>query len=134
MGFLEAVKHVYSNYVNFRDRAPRSEYWWFVLFNVIVSVIIGIVEAMLGLGSGMAQMGGGSMSASFAGGPLSIIWMLVNLLPGIGVGVRRLHDTDRSGWWLLIGLVPLVGAIVLLVFFCQKGTTGANRFGPDPLP
>ena len=85
MGFLEAVKHVYSNYVNFRDRAPRSEYWWFVLFNIIVSVIIGIVEAMLGLGSGMAQMGGGSMSASFAGGPLSIIWALVNILPGIGV-------------------------------------------------
>lgn len=133
MGFGEAVKHVYSNYVNFRDRAPRSEYWWFALFNIIVSIIVGLVEMKLGLASGIMAMGDGSMSASFAGGPLSIIWALANILPGIGVSVRRLHDTDRSGWWLLIGLIPLIGAIVLLVFMCSRGTAGPNRFGPDPL-
>ena len=133
MGFGEAVKHVYRNYVNFRDRAPRSEYWWFVLFNIIVSIIVGLVEMKLGLASGIMAMGDGSMSASFAGGPLSIIWALANILPGIGVSVRRLHDTDRSGWWLLIGLIPLIGAIVLLVFMCSRGTAGPNRFGPAPL-
>lgn len=133
MNFMQAVKHVYGNYVNFRDRAPRSEYWWFVLFNFIASILIGFVELKLGLGTGMMAMGEGAMAANFSGGPLSILWMLINILPGIGVGVRRLHDTDRSGWWLLIALIPLVGAIILLVFMCQKGTTGDNRFGPDPL-
>lgn len=134
MTFVEAVKSVYRRFLDFGGRACRSEYWWFVLFNVLVAIVVGIVEVALGLGSGMMMAGNGGMSAAFAGGPLSIIWMLINIIPGIAVGIRRLHDTDRSGWWLLIGLVPLVGGIVLLVFFCSKGTTGPNRFGPDPLP
>lgn len=64
---------------------------------------------------------------------MSAIWSLANLLPSLAVGVRRLHDTDRSGWWLLIGLIPLIGFIVLIVFFATKGTTGPNQFGEDPI-
>ncbi|WP_225029603.1 DUF805 domain-containing protein [Xinfangfangia pollutisoli] len=133
MGFLEAVKHVYGNYLSFQGRARRSEYWWWVLFNILAMVLIAMIELTLGLGRGMMMAGEGMMSASYSGGPLSLIWALINFLPGLAVGVRRLHDTDKSGWWLLIGLVPLVGAIVLLVFFCSRGTAGPNRFGADPL-
>lgn len=133
MNFMEAVKSVYGKYATFGGRAARSEYWWFVLFNIIVAIIIMAVESMLGLGSGSMSADGGGVSASYAGGPLSIIWSLGNLIPSIAVGVRRLHDTDRSGWWLLIGLIPLIGAIVLIVWFAAKGTTGPNQHGADPL-
>ena len=133
MNFTQAVKSVYSKYITFSGRAARSEYWWYVLFSVIVSVVIMFVESALGLGQGLVASGAGGVSAAYSGGVLSIIWSLGNILPSIAVGVRRLHDTDRSGWWLLIGLIPLIGFIVLLVFFCQRGTTGSNRFGGDPL-
>lgn len=133
MNFTQAVSSGYRKYVTFSGRASRSEYWWWVLFIILSSIVVGIVEGALGLGTGMVTEVEGGVSASYAGGPLSIIWSLVNLLPGIAVGVRRLHDTDRSGWWLLIAFIPLIGAIVLLVFFCTKGTTGNNRFGADPL-
>jgi uncharacterized membrane protein YhaH (DUF805 family) len=134
MNFTQAVASVYRKYVTFSGRACRSEYWWYILFSIIVSVVIAFVESALGLGAGQVTSSpDAGFSASYAGGPLSIIWSLLNILPSIAVGIRRLHDTDRSGWWLLIGLVPLVGFIVLLVFFCSKGTTGANRFGNDPL-
>ena len=78
-------------------------------------------------------MGAGMMEASYNAGPIGIIWSLGNLLPNIAVAVRRLHDIDRSGWWLLIGIIPLVGWIILIVWYCQKGTTGDNRFGADQL-
>lgn len=133
MNFSQAVKSVYSKYVTFSGRAARSEYWWFVLFSVIASIVIMIVENALGLGQGVVTSGDGGFSAAYSGGVLSIIWSLGNLLPSLAVGVRRLHDTDRSGWWLLIGLIPLIGAIVLIVFFCSRGTAGPNRFGGDPL-
>ncbi|GAB1362881.1 DUF805 domain-containing protein [Rhodobacter sp.] len=133
MNFTEAVKSAYRNYVTFSGRAARSEYWWYTLFLVIGSVVLALVESALGFGSGAVQAVEGGVSASYAGGPLSIIWSPGNLLPALAVGVRRLHDTDRSGWWYLIALVPLVGFIVLLVFFCTKGSAGNNRFGADPL-
>jgi uncharacterized membrane protein YhaH (DUF805 family) len=133
MGFMDAVKSVYRNFVNFDGRAARSEYWWYILFSILVSIVIMFVEAALGLGQGSVSSGDGGFSAAYAGGPLSIIWSLGNLIPSLAVGIRRLHDTDRSGWWLLIALVPLIGAIVLIVFFATKGTSGANRFGNDPL-
>lgn len=132
MNFAEAVSNVYRNYFNFSGRAQRSEYWWFFLFSIIVSVIITVVETALGLGQGAMMRGGGGFEASYNGGPLSMLWSLVNLIPALALSVRRLHDTDRSGWWLLIGLVPLIGVIVLIVFFASKGYPGANRFGDDP--
>lgn len=73
------------------------------------------------------------MSAAYAAGPVGSIWALANLIPSIAIGVRRLHDTDHSGWWLLIVFIPLVGALVLLYWFVIRGTAGTNRFGSDPL-
>lgn len=133
MNFTAAVSSAYRKFASFSGRASRSEYWWFALYLLITSILIAFIESALGLGSGVVSSAEGEFSASYSGGPLSIIWSLGNLLPSLALGVRRLHDTDRSGWWYLIAFVPLVGFIVLLVFFCSKGTTGSNRFGEDPL-
>ena len=128
MNFVEAVKSGYANYVNFSGRSQRSAYWWWTLFQVVVALVIALLE-----GGGSFSRGDGAMQFAVVGGIFSTIWTLVNLLPGIAVSVRRMHDVDRSGWWLLIAFVPLIGAIVLLVWFCSRGTSGSNRFGPDPL-
>lgn len=124
-------------YADFSGRSRRKEYWMYLLFVIIVSVVLAIVDRALGLGGSSsssvatsgAQIGAG---ASYHAGVLGIIFTLATLIPSIAVGVRRLHDTDRSGWWLLIALVPLIGGIVLLVFFLLDGTPGPNRFGPNP--
>lgn len=121
MNFVEAVTSVYSKYVQFSGRARRSEYWWWFLFQVIAGLVLAALEASMG------------SAQSFGGGPISLIWSLINLLPGISVGVRRLHDLDKSGWWLLIALVPLVGAILLIVWFASEGTRQGNQYGDDPL-
>ncbi|MFI5929980.1 DUF805 domain-containing protein [Micromonospora sp. NPDC051543] len=122
MSFGAAVKSVLSQYVGFTGRARRSEYWWFVLFTVLVSIVASVLDNALGL-----TFVDGSSS-----GFIGLIASLALLLPSLAVAVRRLHDTDKTGWWLLIGLVPIVGAIVLIVFLVQDGTPGANRFGPSP--
>ncbi len=102
-------------------RARRSEYWFFILFTAIVGAVGGILDAILGTRSGMY---GGT-------GPIQGILQLALLLPTLAVGARRLHDTGRSGWWLLIGLIPLVGWIILIVFFVQDSHP-ANQYGPNP--
>jgi uncharacterized membrane protein YhaH (DUF805 family) len=114
MTFGAAISSVLTQYTGFSGRARRSEYWYFFLFNVLVSIVAGVIDTALN------------------SPVLGIIVTLGLLLPSIAVSVRRLHDTGRSGWWLLISLVPLVGAIVLLVFQCQDSEPGANRFGPSP--
>lgn len=119
MDFVAAVKSAFRNYVNFRDRASRSEYWWFVLFLFVANLVIAIVEDAMGMAGGY--------------GVLSSLFGLVTLLPGLAVGARRLHDIDRSGWWLLIYFLPLIGFIILIFWACQRGTPGSNRFGRDPL-
>jgi uncharacterized membrane protein YhaH (DUF805 family) len=96
-------------------RACRSEYWYWFLFVVLGQIATAIIDSVIGV-----QLTTG-------------IFSLVVLLPGIAVGVRRLHDLDRSGWWLLLAFVPLIGTIILIVWFCTRGTPGPNRFGPDPL-
>lgn len=106
---------VLKKYAVFNGRARRKEYWMFFLFNIIIMVVLGIVEGIVG-----------------GPGVLAGIYGLAVLLPGIAVSIRRLHDTDRSGWWLLIGLVPLIGAIVLLVFFVQDSQAAENQYGPNP--
>ena len=115
--YLEVLK----KYAVFQGRARRKEYWLFVLFNLIVTVVLVAVDGAIGT----THMQGGI-------GVLSGIYMLAVLLPAIGVGVRRLHDTNRTGWWLLIGLVPLVGAIVLIVFLVLDSNAGANQYGANP--
>lgn len=112
---------VLKKYAVFSGRARRSEYWFFVLFNVIIGFVLGFIDGIFGLGNPEAGVG-----------VLGTIYSLAVLIPSIAVGVRRLHDTDRSGWWLLIGLIPLIGAIVLIVFFVMDSTPGDNRFGPNP--
>jgi uncharacterized membrane protein YhaH (DUF805 family) len=115
MNFTQAISSGFSNYVNFAGRAVRSEYWYWTLFFFIGSIVASIIDVVLGIRV------------------FDTIFGLGVLLPTIAVGVRRLHDLDRSGWWLLLGVIPLIGAIVLLIWFCSRGTVGTNRFGPDPL-
>ena len=105
----------FQNYATFEGRARRKEYWMFALFNFIIAFAWGFVEGLLGIG-----------------GFISGLYGLVALLPGISVSVRRMHDIGKSGWWLWIGLIPLVGAIVLLVFACTEGTRGPHMYGDDP--
>ncbi len=121
MGMQEAVRSVFSKYVDFTGRARRAEYWWFALFSVVVSLILMGLQSML-FGVAFGQMG-----------ILSGLWSLATILPSIAVGVRRLHDLDKSGWWLLIALVPIIGGLLLLYWFVQRGTVGQNQYGPDPV-
>jgi uncharacterized membrane protein YhaH (DUF805 family) len=123
MTFQDAVKTCFRKFATFSGRAQRSEFWWFALFVVISNFVLGIVDRTL---FGMAVDG---QQVSLLGA----LFSLAVLLPNIAVGVRRLHDLDKSGWWYLLILAPLVGALVLIYFFVQKGTDGPNRFGADPL-
>lgn len=117
MGFMDAVSAVYSNYVNFQGRARRSEYWWFYLFYIIVAVVFQVIMT--------------TVSESF-GGLLYLVFVLGSFLPMLAVSVRRLHDTGKSGWWVLLGLIPILGAIVLIIFYVGDSQPGANKYGPNP--
>ena len=127
MNFTEAVKSGYQNYVTFSGRAARPAFWWWFLFQIVASIVIALI-----FGSGHMVVDQGTMAMHYQGGLIANLWALANLLPGIAIGIRRLHDLDKSGWWTLIVLIPLVGAIILIVWYCTKGTPGANRFGPEP--
>ncbi|MBW8860333.1 MAG: DUF805 domain-containing protein [Caulobacter sp.] len=116
----------FKKYADFQGRARRSEYWLFSLFCFIVGVVIGILRVATG---GFEALESGRMDAL---GIVNLLFSLAVLVPSLAVGFRRLHDTDRSAWWILIGLIPLIGWIVLIVFYLLPGTTGPNRFGPDP--
>jgi uncharacterized membrane protein YhaH (DUF805 family) len=116
--YLQALK----KYAVFSGRSRRMEYWYFVLFNILVSIVLGAIDGLL-LGTRGSYVGAGLLSG---------IYGLAILIPSLAVSVRRLHDIDRSGWWILIALVPLIGTIVLLVFALLEGTPGANRYGPNP--
>jgi uncharacterized membrane protein YhaH (DUF805 family) len=118
MTFIQAIQSGFSNYVNFSGRAIRSEYWFWVLFAVIGEAV----------GSGLDY----TIFATSTGLFYSVFALAV-FLPSLAVAIRRLHDLDRSGWWFLIVLIPIVGGILLIVWFCSPGTPGPNRFGPDPL-
>lgn len=115
--YIEAFK----KYAVFSGRSRRKEYWFFVLFNIIVAFILGFIDGLTG-----------SFSMESGFGLLSAIYTLAAFIPGLAVSVRRLHDTNRSGWWLLLGFIPLVGAIVLIVFFVQDSDAGQNQYGPNP--
>ena len=106
---------VLKKYAVFSGRAQRAEYWYFVLFNMIIGIVLGII--------------GGGIDSS---GILSRIYPLAVLIPSIAVSVRRLHDTNHSGWWLLINLLPLIGTIILVVFLVRDSQPGQNQYGPNP--
>jgi len=126
--YVKALKQ----YLDFSGRARRREYWMFVLVNVVIVIVLSVIDTLLGTGGFRATAGGGSFYAANSLGLLSGLYTLAVLLPSIAVTVRRLHDTDRSGWWILLGFIPIIGGIILLVFYVLEGTRGPNRFGPDP--
>ncbi len=133
MGFVEAVKTCLGKYVTFSGRARRSELWWFVLFTYIVGLCFFVIDlSLFGEATTVTTDTSASISSETQFAPFSTIFWLAALLPYISVSVRRLHDLDRTGWWYWIGLIPLVGVIVLIVWFATKGTDGPNRFGDDP--
>jgi uncharacterized membrane protein YhaH (DUF805 family) len=118
MNFTQAIASGFQNYVNFSPRAARSEFWFWSLFSVLASIAAGLVDL-----------------AVFPDADVSPVNSLVGLalfLPGLAVSVRRLHDLDRTGWWLLLAFT-IIGIILLIVWDCMRGTAGPNRFGPDPL-
>ena len=113
MGFGDAISSGFRNYVRFEGRASRSEFWYWTLFAILVAIVTQIIDAVIGM-------------------PLTnIITSLGLLLPGLAVAARRLHDIDRTALWLLLILTG-IGAILLIIWDCMKGTDGPNRFGPDP--
>ena len=115
MTFGTSIATCFSKYVNFQGRASRSEFWWFALFVFLVYFIAIIIDGAIDQ----------SIVQPIAG--------LALFLPSLSVQVRRLHDTDKSGWWSLLGIIPLIGSIILLIMCAFKGTPGTNRFGEDPL-
>lgn len=117
---MEWYLKVLKNYVGFSGRARRKEYWMYSLFTLVALLLAMILDGVLGL---RGESGVGTIYTLYA---------IATLLPGLAVSVRRLHDIDRSGWWLLIALVPIIGAIVLIVFAVTEGTRGDNAYGPDP--
>lgn len=117
-------KVVFENYANFNGRARRSEYWYFVLGNVILMIPLYLL-ALVGATSDMP-----SLSAICVVG--YVLVALGTFLPGLAVAVRRLHDINKSGWFYLVGLIPLIGGIILLVWFFTEETKGDNQYGPDP--
>ena len=113
---MDAVRTCFNKYASFRGRARRPEFWYFALFNFIAQLVLGLVDSMV--------FGLGDVS------PLSNLYGLAVLVPSLAVGARRLHDTGRSGWWQLLVLIPLIGIIVLIVWWASRGNEGENEFGP----
>ncbi len=169
MGFGESIRHNFTHYVDFAGRAQRSQFWWWYLFLIIMQVVLSTADSAFGLQMGRSEtdvtVGDTTIPVVNGGvGLLATLFSLAVVLPTVAVAVRRLHDTDRSGWWIIaplvayvaagvavavavaagagaivlavVGLGFLVGAIlaiVLLIFYIQKGTQGPNTYGPDPL-
>lgn len=109
MNFTDAIKTCFNKYADFSGRAKRPEFWWFMLFLFLANLVIGML-----------------------GDVISVLFSLATLLPSLAAGTRRLHDTNRSGWWQLLWIVPFIGWIVVIVFLAQRGEDGENRFGAVP--
>jgi uncharacterized membrane protein YhaH (DUF805 family) len=114
MSFGESIRTCFTKYATFTGRATRPEFWFFALFTLIVEIVVAIIDAAIG------------------NTILGIIVGLALLLPTLAVSARRLHDTDRSGWWILIGIIPLIGTIILIVFYCQDTRGGYQDQAATP--
>jgi uncharacterized membrane protein YhaH (DUF805 family) len=128
---MDWYKAAMQKYADFNGRSRRQEFWMFVLIYMLIYIASLVVYFVLIMVSGNHEAGGGGI-LPMLGGCLVAIVALAHLVPNIAVAVRRLHDTSRSGWWILIGLIPFIGAIVLLVFYCTDSTPGPNEYGPNP--
>jgi uncharacterized membrane protein YhaH (DUF805 family) len=113
---------VLKQYADFNGRARRKEYWMFVLFNIIFAIVAMLLDNMLGM----------SISPEVPYGPIYILYGLALFIPGLAVAVRRLHDIGKSGWMILVALIPLIGGIWLLILLVKEGDSGSNEYGPDP--
>jgi uncharacterized membrane protein YhaH (DUF805 family) len=126
MDFQTALRSFWTRYRDFRGRSRRSEYWFIQLFLVVTNIAVAIIDlALMGWDVDRFIANGG-------GGIVGLIWILVTIVPALAVLVRRLHDTGKSGWWALVGFLPLVGAVVLLVFTVTDSSPGENKFGISP--
>ncbi len=115
MNAFDYYKNAFTQkYADFSGRARRSEYWYFTLFNFLMAVIVGIIDGIIGYPI------------------LTILYVLAIIIPGMAMAVRRLHDTGKSGWYLLIGLIPLIGTIILIVFYVTDSDSGENQYGLNP--
>jgi uncharacterized membrane protein YhaH (DUF805 family) len=112
MNLFESIASGFRHYVNFRGRALRSQYWWWTLFVSVVAIIANVIQNATNIDW------------------LFAVVALALFLPGLSVAIRRLHDTNRRGWWILIGLIPIVGWIILFIWYVSKGTEGDNNYGP----
>lgn len=129
MSFGEAIRTCFRKYVDFNGRARRSEFWYWVLFTVLVGMAAGILDSAFDL---QPRFETGEIDVT-ASGPFASISSLALLLPGLAVAVRRLHDRGQSGWWILLNLIPVVGSLILLfAFYIKDSEPGDNRFGPNP--
>jgi len=126
MGFAAAVKSFWTNYKTFSGRARRSEYWFIQLFLVLTNLAVAAID--------LALMDGDvdRLIANGGGGIVGLMWILATIVPAVAALVRRLHDTSRSGWWALMVLVPIAGAIVILVFTVEDSVSGDNTYGASP--
>jgi uncharacterized membrane protein YhaH (DUF805 family) len=111
----------FKRWLDFKGRSRRSEYWYFTLVNLIIAIVLIMIEQAIGIGGGDS-----------GNGPISSLYTLVVLVPGLAVSFRRMHDIGKSAWWLLIGLIPLLGFIVIIVWFIGAGQPGRNAYGPNP--
>jgi len=146
LGFRQAVVRVFRNYVTFSGRARRAEFWWWLLFLVLVDIGCTVLDGLV-FGTGQAgrcgfgmfwgnwvfMPGGEGFCAEAHGGPVTFVWNVATFLPTLALWSRRLHDRDHSFWWFLWVVVPMVGWFVLLIGALRRGTRGDNRFGPDPV-
>lgn len=120
MSFVEAIQTCFAKYATANGRALRSEFWYFILFLLLAGSVVSVLDVLV-------------FGARDGAGPLALLFTLVTLLPNVAVSIRRLHDIDKSGWLLLLVLIPLVGAVLLIVWCCRRGDDGPNRFGPPQL-
>ena len=123
MAFTQSISSGFSNYVNFSGRSGRSEYWYWFLFYILASIAVSIIAGIIG-----------AVISETIGGILPLLFALAIILPSLAVAVRRFHDIDKSGWWILISLIPLVGFLILIYFMVQPSDESENRFGPVPEP
>lgn len=116
--FVQAIELFFKNYLNFSGRSCISAFWWWVLASFLIGLGLSIAETIV-FGTVFEQSG-----------PLSSAWSLITLIPGLAIGVRRLHDIDKSGWWFLL-IFTLIGIIPLIIWWARRGHAGPNRFGDD---
>ena len=121
MSMVDAYKAMWKNYAKFSGRARRSEYWWVILAQTLISTAFSLIN----MAAGDSVLGAVAMV-------VISVYGLATLIPMISLAVRRLHDIEKSGWWYLLSCIPCIGAIILIVFFCKEGTAGSNRYDDDP--